>query len=134
VTCDAGEWRSDERWVSKDLKPFFNDYVIHDRFIYGFDGKIFCCVDGQTGKRCWKGGRYGNGQVLLIADQPLLLVLSESGEVILIAVNPHQNEELGRFQALNGKTWNHPVIAHGRLYLRNSEEIACYQLKLASAQ
>jgi hypothetical protein len=35
---------------------------------------------------------------------------------------------LGRFEAISGKTWNHPVIARGRLYARNSEEIACYQL------
>jgi len=55
-------------------------------------------------------------------------VLSESGEVILLAANPEKLTELGRFQALNGKTWNHPVVAHGRLYVRNAEEIACYEL------
>jgi outer membrane protein assembly factor BamB len=131
VTRDGDEWHSAERWISKDLKPFFNDYVIHDGFIYGFDGKIFCCVDSQTGKRRWKQGRYGNGQVLLIADQALLLVISESGEAVLLAANPKQHEELGRFQAVTGKTWNHPVIAHDRLYVRNAEEAACYELKLA---
>jgi outer membrane protein assembly factor BamB len=116
------------RWVSKDLQPSYNDFVIHDGCLYGFDGSLFCCVDAKTGKRRWKEGRYGHGQVLLLTDQPLLLVTAESGEAVLVAANPERHEELGRFQAINGKTWNHPVIAHGRLYVRNAEEMACYEL------
>jgi outer membrane protein assembly factor BamB len=134
VTRDSDQWHAAERWASRDLKPFFNDYVIHDGSIYGFDGKIFCCVDSQTGKRRWKQGRYGNGQVLLLGDQPLLLVMSERGEAVLVAANPQQHEELGRFQAVEGKTWNHPVIAHGRLYVRNAQEMACYELGLDEAR
>jgi len=76
----------------------------------------------------WRDGRYGHGQALLLANQDLILVISESGEVILLAADPEKLTELGRFQALNGKTWNHPVVAHGRLYVRNAEEIACYEL------
>jgi hypothetical protein len=75
-----------------------------------------------------EGGRYGKGQVLLLADQALLLVLSEEGAAVLLAANRNRHEELGRFQAINGKTWNHPVVAHGRLYVRNGEEMACYEL------
>jgi hypothetical protein len=56
------------------------------------------------------------------------LVLSENGEVILLKANPQEHQELGRFQAIEGKTWNHPAIAQGRLYVRNGEEMACYQL------
>ena len=65
---------------------------------------------------------------MLLADQALLLVLSEKGEAILLAADSRQRRELGRVQVLNGKTWNHPVIAHGRLYARNAEEMACYEL------
>jgi outer membrane protein assembly factor BamB len=115
-------------WTSKDLKPSYNDFVVHDGSLYGFDGSLFCCVDVKTGKRRWKEGRYGHGQVLLLADQPVLLVTTETGEAVLVATNPDRHEELGRFQAVNGKTWNHPVIAHGRLYVRNAEEMACYEL------
>jgi hypothetical protein len=89
---------------------------------------MFCCIDAGTGERCWKEGRYGRGQVILLADQALLLVLSESGQAVLLAANPERQEELGRFQAIKGKTWNHPVIAGGRLYARNAEEMACYDL------
>ena len=60
--------------------------------------------------------------------QNALLVLTEKGQAVLLAANPEKREELGRFQAIEGKTWNHPVIAHGRLYARNAEEMACYEV------
>ena len=47
---------------------------------------------------------------------------------------PANKSAAGRFRALDGKTWNHPVIAHGRLYARNAEEIAYYELALATAR
>jgi len=122
-------WTPTERWVSRQMKPAFNDYVVHDNAIYGFDGRIFTCIDLETGQRRWKEGRYGSGQVLLLADQPLLLVLTDTGEVVLVAADPDRHQELGRFQAIEGKTWNHPVIAHGRLYVRNADEMACYELR-----
>jgi outer membrane protein assembly factor BamB len=128
VTQVGGEWKAVQRWASTAMKPEFPDFVVHQGHIYGFDSGIFCCIDLETGKRCWKGGRYGRGQVVLLAEPGLLLVLTESGEAVLLAANRARHEELGRFQALDGKTWNHPVIAHGRLYVRNAEEMACYEL------
>jgi outer membrane protein assembly factor BamB len=128
---DGAEWKIDPKWQSRDLKPYFNDYVRYEDAVYGFDGNIFACVDLKTGKRHWKKGRYGAGQVLLLADQGLLLVLSEQGEVILVEANPEELKEVARFQAIEGKTWNHPTIVGDRLYVRNAEEIACYELKLA---
>jgi hypothetical protein len=111
------------------MRPGYNDFVISDGCAYGFDGSIFCCTDVETGKRRWKGGRYGHGQVLLLADQCLLLVTSETGEAVLLEATPEAHRELGRFQAIEGKTWNHPTIAHGCLFIRNDEQIACYRLQ-----
>lgn len=124
----SGSWSVSRRWASRTLKPTFNDFVTHEGSIFGFDGGIFCCVDVATGKRRWREGRYGYGQVLLLADAALLLVVSEDGEAILLKANPKAREEIGRLPAIEGKTWNHPVIARGRLYVRNGEEMACYQL------
>jgi outer membrane protein assembly factor BamB len=128
VARQGSSWAATSRWSSRRLKPSFNDFVVSGGAVYGFDASVFCCLDLKTGKRRWKDGRYGNGQVLLLADQPLLLVAAEKGEVVLLAANPDRHEELGRFQAIKGKTWNHPVIAGGRLYVRNAEEIACFDL------
>jgi outer membrane protein assembly factor BamB len=129
---DKGTWTVNQRWASKALKPAYNDFVVFDGCAYGFDGSIFCCLDLKTGKRRWKGGRYGHGQVLLLADQRLLVISSEMGEVVLLAADFEKHRELGRFQAIEGKTWNHPAIAQDCLYVRNDHEIACYRLPAAS--
>ncbi len=127
-------WVATERWLSRQLKPSFNDFVVHDQALYGFDGRVLTCIDLQTGRRRWKDGRYGSGQVLLLGDQPLLVVITDEGEAVLVAADPNGHRELGRFQALEGKTWNHPVIAHGRLFVRNAEKMACYELRLEGPQ
>jgi outer membrane protein assembly factor BamB len=128
VKQQQDQWLTHERWRSTAMKLSLGDFVIKGEHIYGFNDGIFSCLDLSTGKRRWRGGRYGHGQVLALADQSLLLVLSEEGEVVLLAADRQQLNELGRFQAIQGKTWNHPALAHGRLYVRNAEEMACYEL------
>lgn len=130
VAHEGESWKISEAWTAKDMKPDFNDFVEYEGYVYGFDGNIFSCVNCATGKRKWKKGRYGNGQVLLLPDAGQLLVISETGELVLVKADPDKHVELGKFQALTGKTWNHPVVIGNRLYLRNAEEAACYELVL----
>ncbi len=120
-------WSATEKWTNTKFRPYFNDMVFHKGFCYGFDGDRFCCVDAATGETRWQGKRHG-GQVLLLADMDMLFVVSEKGEAILIPATPAECKEIARFKALSGKTWNHPVIAHGKLFVRNAEEAACFEL------
>jgi outer membrane protein assembly factor BamB len=132
VSQTSGKWTTEERWTSNGLKPFFNDYVIHNGHAYGFDGTILASIDLSDGKRKWKGGRYGNGQMVLLADQDLLLVSSEEGEVVLVRATPDQFAEVARFKAIEGKTWNHPVVVGDVLLIRNGEEMAAFRLPRAT--
>ena len=84
----------------------------------------------QTGERRWKKGRYGYGQVILLTEQGLLLVLSDEGTAVLVAADSADLREVSRCKVLEGKTWNHPVLVRGKLLVRNSEEAACYELTL----
>ena len=131
VARGAQGWTVEKRWTSLGLKPYFNDLVVHKAHAFGFDGRILACIDLKNGERKWKGGRYGNGQLVLLPDQDLLLVLSEEGELALVAAASDQFKELARFPAIEGKTWNHPVLAGDVLLVRNGEEMAAFRLSIA---
>lgn len=133
VKQEDGKWKVTEDWTSLQMKPDFNDFVEYQGHVYGFDGDIFGCIDLKNGKRLWKKGRYGNGQVLLLPDAGQLLIISESGDVVLVKADPKVFTEVAKFRAIEGKTWNHPVLVGNRLYIRNAEEAACYELSLNPA-
>lgn len=128
VSRQADTWSVQERWTTRGLKPYFNDFVVHKGHAFGFDGTILSAVRLEDGERQWKGGRYGAGQMVLLPAQDLLLVLSEEGELALVSATPDKYAELARFKAIEGKTWNHPVVVGNVILIRNGEEMAAFRL------
>jgi outer membrane protein assembly factor BamB len=134
ISKSNGALKAEELWTSRNLKPDFTDLVAFEGYVYGIDGGIFTCLDLKTGERKWKGGRYGKGQALLLESSGLILVAAEDGRVVLLRGDPSEQSEVASFKALEGKTWNHPVVVGDRLYLRNAQEAACYQLPLVETK
>ena len=113
-------------WENINLKTKFNSPVYHDGHVYGLDEGILSCVNVETGERRWKGGRYGYGQVILANGH--LIVTTEGGELALVRADPSGFNEVAKFAALEGKTWNVPAIAGGKLLIRNGNQMACFDL------
>ncbi len=124
---DESSSRISERWQSKQFKLKFNSGVRRGDYVYGLDEGLLTCLSLKSGKRVWKQGRYGYGQMLLVEDK--LLILTEEGDVVLVPATPEPPRELARLHVIDGKTWNHPVFSRGRLLVRNSEEAACLDLR-----
>ncbi|HAM72746.1 MAG TPA: hypothetical protein DCM86_13980 [Verrucomicrobiales bacterium] len=119
-------------WRNPDLKVNLSTPTLVGDSLYGFgSGKDYVCVDPSTGKLRWSQAGYGRGvktdhcSTLAIGER--LLVLSESGQLSLLAANPGAHQLLGQAQVC-GKTWSTPAYADGRLYLRDGRDLYCYEL------
>jgi outer membrane protein assembly factor BamB len=113
-------------WENSSMKNKFNSSVLYQGNVYGLDEGILTCVDVKTGERRWKGGRYGYGQVILANGH--LIVITDTGELVLVKASADKHTEVARFAAIEGKTWNYPAIADGRLLVRNQTQMACFDL------
>jgi outer membrane protein assembly factor BamB len=116
-----------EVWRNIRMKNRQSSSVLHDGFIYGLDEGILACIDASTGELKWKGGRYGHGQLLLAGNH--LIVITEDGELLLVAATPAKLQELARVPAIEGETWNVPAIADGILLVRNTKQMAAFDLR-----
>ena len=123
---ENGKWSVSPRWKSRFLRPKFSTVVVRDGHAYGADEGILACIELESGKRKWKDGRYGYGQLLLVGD--MLLIQAEDGHVALVEASPEAYREISRFPALEGKTWNHPAISGSLLLLRNGQEACAFSL------
>ncbi|MCY4352268.1 MAG: PQQ-like beta-propeller repeat protein [Gemmatimonadetes bacterium] len=124
------EFTAERIWKSPRLKAKFANMVYKDGYIYGLDDGVLVCLDLADGQRKWKRGRYGHGQLILVDD--LLLIQTESGDVVLVDASPIEHNERARFPALSNHTWNAPTLAAPYLLVRNDREAACYELALAN--
>ncbi len=119
---ESGKWSATgDIWFKNNvLKTKFTNVAVLDGSVYGLSDGILECVELNTGKRRWKQGHYGHGQIFRVGN--LLLVESEEGEIALVEASPEAFNELGRFQAIDGQTWNTICLWGHRLLVRNSEQ------------
>jgi outer membrane protein assembly factor BamB len=113
-------------WHNKEMRNHFNSSVYYKDHIYGFSSSTLKCLVAETAERKWSKRGYGKGS-LIIADEKLI-VLSDRGKLAMIEATPEGYNELAQAQVFNSKSWTSPSYAEGRIYLRNHEEMACYDL------
>lgn len=110
-------------WQNKAMRNQVNSSVLWKGYLYGFDGQVggegkLACVDFETGKTRWSQDGMGTGS-LMLADGKLI-ILGESGKLVVAEASPQKYQELASAQILTGKCWTVPVLANGRIYARNA--------------
>jgi outer membrane protein assembly factor BamB len=126
VTRQDNRFTARTVWETHRMKNKFSGAVLYEGYIYGLDEAILACIEVETGELMWKGGRYGYGQLLLASGH--LVIVTEKGDLVLVKATPENHQELARFSAITGKTWNNPAISGGHLLVRNTREMACFRI------
>lgn len=129
VARGSAGWSVTPLWNVPRLNTKFSSAVIRGGCAFGLDNGILTCVDVTDGKRRWKRGRYGEGQILLLAD--VLLVQTETGEIVLVEANEDRHVEIARYRALSETAWNQPTLAGKYLLVRNRQEAVCLEMPVA---
>lgn len=129
LTPQGGEVKAREVYFTRDMQNHHGGVVLVNGYIYGFSNSILTCIEFATGKKMWSDRSVGKG-ALTYADG-MLFLMGENNLVGLAEATPSGYKEKGRFSiADQGKpSWAHPVVAGGKLYIRNQGELAAYDVK-----
>lgn len=131
IADDGEAFETKSIWENRVLKSKYSSPIVHKDAVYGLDDGILSCVDAASGKRLWKRGRYGHGQVWLVGD--LLLIQCEPGDLALVRPSRESLDEIARIPVFSAKTWNHLCLVGSKLLIRNDREAACLQLPVADS-
>jgi outer membrane protein assembly factor BamB len=116
-------------WQNGEIKAHFNSPVYINNCIFGTgDPGTLVCLDPQSGHANWKQNGFEKGGLLAV-DGTLIVIDGANGDVVQVAADTKAYKELGRFKPLGGQSWTSPAIADGKLYIRNTKKLGCYDLK-----
>ena len=121
--------RASEVYFNRDMRNHYGTSVLVGEYLYGFSGSILTCMNFSTGKVAWKDRSVGKGQVAYADGK--LYIFSEEGVAGLAEATPEAYREISRFEIEHGnvRTWTQPVIANGKLYLRDQDTLSCYNVE-----
>jgi len=127
----AGQgFRADEMYSTKQMKNHHGGLILLDDYLYGADDGTLTCLQYKTGKVAWTDRT--SGKCSLLCADGMLYARNENGPVSLVEATPEGFRLQGRFhqpERSNKNSWPHPVIAHGRLYLRDQDVLLCYDIR-----
>lgn len=135
LTPEAGAatWKAAIKWQTQDHFVNFSSPVAVGGYVYGLGpNKDLFCVETKTGKPMWsqegfavKSAEYAHLAIIVLGEN--LLILTETGEAVLVAADPKEFRELGRSQVCRSN-WCNPAYADGKLFLRDDRELICVDL------
>jgi len=128
LTTNGDEVSASEVYFTRDMRNHHASSVLVGDHLYGFSSSILTAMAFDTGEVAWRDRSVGKGS-LVFADERLYL-FSEDGVVGLAEANPERYIERGRFELETGNapTWSHPVVADGKLFLRDQDTIYAYDV------
>jgi len=129
LSAQGGEVKSQEIYFTKEMQNHHGGMVLVNGYLYGFSNSILTCLEFATGKKMWANRSVGKGS-LTYADG-MLFLLGEDQTVGLAEASPNSYNEKGRFSIndLGKPSWAHPVVAGGKLYIRNQNMLTSYDVK-----
>lgn len=134
---DTSGGSGEQVYYNKTMCNHHGGVVLLDGHVYGYsDGKGFVCQDFESGEMLWNEKKKIKKGAVVYAENRFYFIEERSGDVLLLEANPEGWEERGRFtlapqtenRKRDGRIWVHPVVANGKLYLRDQELIHCYDI------
>jgi outer membrane protein assembly factor BamB len=120
---DLADDSAELRWETKDFQNQWSSSILVDDHLYGIDGndtgeRFLKCLSWKSGDIAWSAEGFGSASIL--ATKEYLLVLSDTGELIIAPISPKSFEPVARAKILDGKCWTVPILVDGQLYARNA--------------
>ena len=129
LTASGNSISAKQVYFTREMRNHHSSSVLVGEHLYGFSSAILMAMKFDSGEVAWRDRSVGKGSVVYAGDR--LYLFSENGVVGLAEANPTAYREHGRFQIQTGNlpTWSHPVVANGKLFLRDQDTIYAYNVK-----
>jgi outer membrane protein assembly factor BamB len=129
LRLDPATGKASEVYFNQDMKNHYSSSVLVGKHLYGFSSQILTAMDLMTGQVAWRDRSVGKGSVTYADGK--LYVYSEQGKVALVEATPEAYKQISTFSIPPGSfnTWTPPVIANGRMYLREQDNLYSFDIK-----